>query len=84
MEIYIDIPAELSMERSPKYGINGKVENDRHEKNYKLLSGVRELYLSECKKSLYNRQRVVIDGTQTISEVSNRIWDYVKNNAQIF
>ncbi|GEM_PF-1050365 len=78
-EILVDIPAELSMQRNPKYGDNGIAENDRHEKDYNLLNGVRNLYLEACGKDGFERARTIVDGTQTIDKVSDDIWSYVKN-----
>lgn len=78
-EILIDIPADVSMSRNPKYGANGSVENDRHEKDYNLLNGVHNLYLEACGKNGFERARTIIDGTQTMDKVSDDIWNYVKN-----
>ncbi|MDF2615447.1 MAG: thymidylate kinase [Sedimentibacter sp.] len=78
-EILIDIPAELSMSRKPKYGTNNNIQDDRHEKDYNLLNSVRDLYLKACNHNHFDIKRTIIDGTQTVDNVSDDIWNYVKN-----
>ena len=62
MEIFIDIPAEVSMARKGKHN-NG--ENDRYESDLELLKRVRNLYLQ--------RDNIKINGEQSIEEVHDDI-----------
>ncbi len=73
VEILIDIPADLSMNRKGKHG-----DNDRYEEDFKFLNSVRTNYLSLCSQNGIDRLRTIIDGTQTIDKVSDDIWNYVK------
>jgi dTMP kinase len=58
VEIFIDIPAEVSMARKGKHN-NG--ENDRYESDRELLKRVRKLFLQ--------RNNIKIDGTQPPEDV---------------
>lgn len=60
LEILIDIPAEVSMERKGKWG-----DNDRYESDLKLLKDVRAIYNVFIKN--------VIDGEQSVEEVHRDI-----------
>lgn len=62
IEIFIDIPAEVSMARKGKHN-NG--ENDRYESDLGLLKRVRNLYLQ--------RDNIKINGEQSVEEVHNDI-----------
>lgn len=65
-EIFIDVPAEVSMARKGKHN-NGV--NDRYESDLKLLERVRELYL--C------RNNSKFDGTKSVQDVHLDIVEFV-------
>jgi dTMP kinase len=67
MELFIDVTAEESMARKGKHN-NG--ENDRYERDFELLSKVRELFLQ--------RGNVKINGMQPIENVHADIVEALK------
>lgn len=68
VEVFIDIPAEESMKRKGKHN-NGV--NDRYESDLQLLTRVRELYL--------DRNNIVINGNQSVTNVHNDIVKSLKS-----
>jgi dTMP kinase len=71
VEIFIDIPAEVSMKRKGKHN-NG--ENDRYESDFELLSNVRELFLE--------RNNIKISGVQHPEDVFQDIRKYLRPHIQ--
>jgi dTMP kinase len=67
MEIFIDIPADVSMGRKGKHN-NG--ENDRYESDLELLKRVRGLFTQ--------RNNIKIDGEQSVEKVHQDIIDALK------
>src|SRR5437763_1157271 len=67
LELFIDVTAEESMRRKGKHN-NG--ENDRYERDFELLSKVRELFLQ--------RKNVKINGMQPIESVHADIVEALK------
>jgi dTMP kinase len=67
LELFIDVTAEESMRRKGKHN-NG--ENDRYERDFELLSKVRELFLQ--------RKNVKINGMQSIEDVHAEIVEALK------
>lgn len=72
MELYIDIPAEVSMQRKGKHN-NG--ENDRYESDKEMLERVRSLYLFMADK---DRKIEKIEGNQELEHVIEDAIVYVK------
>ncbi|GAA0347971.1 hypothetical protein GCM10008931_44080 [Oceanobacillus oncorhynchi subsp. oncorhynchi] len=68
IEIFIDIPPDVSMSRKGKHN-GGK--NDRYEEDYNLLKKVRNLYLE--------RKNIVVDGTLPIKSVHMEITNKLNN-----
>ncbi|MFD0587704.1 dTMP kinase [Paenibacillus sp. GCM10027627] len=76
LDIVIDIPAEVSMSRKGKHN-NG--ENDRYEADLEMLQRVRDNYLLLPEK--YSAPlKYIVDGTKTIEEIHNDIYQIVIDN----
>jgi len=76
IEILIDIPPEVSMQRKGKHN-GGK--NDRYESDLALLTRAREYYLEWFKSPLptIHSKRYIIDGEQDISVIHQRIMNII-------
>lgn len=72
MELYIDIPAEVSMQRKGKHN-NG--ENDRYESDKEMLERVRNLYLFMTDK---DHKIEKIEGNQELEHVIDDAIGYVE------
>lgn len=66
IEVLIDIPARVSMERKGKFG-----ENDRYESDLEFLQKVRRTY-----HILFSKNRV--DGMDPVNVVHRNIWEIVQ------
>lgn len=65
--ILFDINPEESLKRKHK------IKNDRYEEDLEYLKKVRENYLQLCKKNIFAKEWVVIDGEKSIEEVAEEI-----------
>ena len=71
LEIFIDIPVDVSMNRKGK-----NITDDKYETNKELLTNVRENY----KRIFHNRSNgFTVDGMQSVEEVHESIWRIIKH-----
>lgn len=74
IDIVIDIPAEVSMNRKGKHN-NG--ENDKYESDLKLLNKVRDLYLGMS--TAYSApKKFIIDGDGDLAEVCLKVYEVLE------
>jgi dTMP kinase len=72
VNIYIDIPPEVSMERLNE----GRYSMDLYE-TLDNLTKVRNLYLDVIERLKHEENTVIIDGNRTTEAISSDIWDCV-------
>ena len=70
--IFIDITAEVSLERLSK----GRASLDKYE-NFERISTVRKNYFDAMKRFEGIENIIVIDGNRSMEEVANNIWNLV-------
>jgi len=72
--ILLDVPARVGLKRRREAG----VENRMDKQNHGFYKVVRRGYLKWARKRQNRKRWVVIDGKQSIEEVSNKIWQEVR------
>ncbi|ALS22188.1 dTMP kinase [Paenibacillus naphthalenovorans] len=70
LNIIIDIPAQVSMNRKGKHNDGN---NDKYESDYEMLTRVRDNYLSYADS--HKNECIVLNGLKTIEEVHEDIWN---------
>ena len=71
VNIYIDVPPEISMER-----LNGGRHSMDLYETLDNLTKVRNLYLDVIERLKNEENTVIIDGNRTIEEISSDIWNH--------